>query len=68
MRVIAGPPLVVSALPAIAGPCMDRPEPEAFAVPPRHDGQGRIVVSSGMPRIPHAAERRVLLAVMARLQ
>jgi beta-lactamase regulating signal transducer with metallopeptidase domain len=41
---------------------LDRPEPEAFALPPRRGEQGRIVVSAGMLRILDAAERRVLLA------
>jgi hypothetical protein len=41
---------------------LDRPEPEAFALPARRDERGRIVVSAGMLRILDAAERRVLLA------
>jgi Peptidase family M48 len=41
---------------------LDRPEPEAFALPRRRGEQGRIVVSAGMLRVLDAAERRVLLA------
>lgn len=41
---------------------LDRPEAEAFAIPAGRDGQGRIVLSTGLLRILDAAERRVLLA------
>ncbi len=41
---------------------LDRPEAEAFAIPAGRDGEGRIVLSTGLLRILDAAERRVLLA------
>lgn len=40
---------------------LDRPEPEAFAIPGRGDS-GRIVVSTGMLHTLDATERRVLIA------
>lgn len=41
---------------------VDRPEPEAFAVPASRREPGRIVVSTGLLRLLDAAERRALLA------
>ena len=41
---------------------LDRPEPEAFAVPGSRGRPGRIVLSTGLLRILDAAERRALLA------
>jgi Zn-dependent protease with chaperone function len=41
---------------------LDRPEPEAFALPAGRDVSGRIVVSSGLLRMLDGAERRVVLA------
>lgn len=41
---------------------IDQPEPEAFAVPTGRDGQGKIVLSTGLLRTLDATERRALLA------
>jgi Zn-dependent protease with chaperone function len=41
---------------------VDQPEPEAFAVPARRTGDGRIVVSTGLLRVLDGAERRTVLA------
>ena len=41
---------------------VDRSDPEAFALPGGRDGQGRIVLSTGMLRVLDVAERRILLA------